>query len=399
MQIIDKNIDELMPYEKNPRKNDAAVDKVTASIQEFGFKVPIVVDKDNVIAAGHTRYKAAKKLGLETVPCIIADDLTEEQINAFRLADNKTAEFAGWDFDMLSEELKGIEDIDMEQFGFDDQGIDNQQKHFWGDIKGAETQEYNDFVDKFKPKLTTDDCYTPEPVYEAAKDWAVKEYGLEGARIIRPFYPNGDYQSEDYSGDCAVIDNPPFSILSEIACYYMERNIRFFLFAPMLTLFSTAAGECNYVVTKSAITYENGAEVNTAFITNLGDYKVMTSIELSKAITEANGKGTGEVWEYEYPKNVITSSRLGKYVCSGVDVRIKNASFIRALDEQKKSGKGIFGSGFLISDEVADKIQADFAISKAKIERGREKITWNLSDKEKAVVLRLNEIDRSEKCG
>ena len=128
MQIIDKNIDELMPYEKNPRKNDAAVDKVAASIQEFGFKVPIVVDKDNVIAAGHTRYKAAKKLGLETVPCIIADDLTEEQINAFRLADNKTAELAGWDFDMLAEELEDINDIDMEQFGFDDSGIDNQQK-------------------------------------------------------------------------------------------------------------------------------------------------------------------------------------------------------------------------------------------------------------------------------
>lgn len=127
MQIIDKNIDELMPYEKNPRKNDAAVDKVAASIQEFGFKVPIVVDKDNVIAAGHTRLKAAKKLGLETVPCIIADDLTEEQINAFRLADNKTAELAGWDFDLLAEELQGIEEIDMEQFGFDDSAVAEEE--------------------------------------------------------------------------------------------------------------------------------------------------------------------------------------------------------------------------------------------------------------------------------
>lgn len=369
-EVFDVNIDDIKCYENNPRKNDIAIDKVAAAIQEFGFQQPLVINKDNVIVVGHTRYKAAKQLGLKTVPCKYMNEESEEQANAYRLADNKTAELAGWDFDLLAEELQGIEEIDMEQFGFDDSGIDNQQKHFWGDIEGTETQEYNDFVDKFKPKLTTDDCYTPEPVYEAAKDWAVKEYGLEGARIIRPFYPGGDYQSEDYSGDCAVIDNPPFSILSEIARYYMERNIRFFLFAPMLTLFSTAAGECNYVVTNSQITYESGAEVNTAFITNLGDYKVMTSPELNKAITEANGKGTGEALEYEYPKNVITSSRLGKYVRSGVDVRIKNASFIRTLDEQKKSGKMIFGAGFLISDEAADKIQADFEISKAKIERG-----------------------------
>lgn len=119
MQIIDKNIDELVPYEKNPRKNDAAVDKVAASIREFGFKVPIVVDKDNVIAAGHTRYKAAKKLGLETVPCIIADDLTDKQIKAFRLADNKVAEKSEWDFDLLGDELDDILNIDMSQFGFD----------------------------------------------------------------------------------------------------------------------------------------------------------------------------------------------------------------------------------------------------------------------------------------
>lgn len=119
MKVIDKNINELKPYEKNPRKNDDAVQYVAKSIEEFGFKVPVVVDKDNVIVAGHTRYKAAKKLGIDSIPCIVADDLNDEQIKAFRLADNKVAEAAEWNFDLLGEELDDIVDIDMEAFGFD----------------------------------------------------------------------------------------------------------------------------------------------------------------------------------------------------------------------------------------------------------------------------------------
>ena len=118
MQIYDKRIDEIKPYENNPRHNDNAVDACANSIREFGFKVPIVVDSDGVIVAGHTRYKAAKKLGLQTVPCLVADDLNEEQINAFRLADNKVGELATWDLDTLKVELDNIGEIDMSEFGF-----------------------------------------------------------------------------------------------------------------------------------------------------------------------------------------------------------------------------------------------------------------------------------------
>ena len=119
MNIIEIKIGDIIPYEKNPRKNDEAVKYVAESIKQFGFKVPIVIDKNNVIVAGHTRYKASKKLGLKEVPCIVADDLTEEQIKAYRLADNKVAELAEWDFDLLGEELDGILDIDMCDFGFE----------------------------------------------------------------------------------------------------------------------------------------------------------------------------------------------------------------------------------------------------------------------------------------
>ena len=119
MQIVEKKIKDIKPYDKNPRKNDGAVDAVANSIKEFGFKVPVVIDKDNIIVCGHTRYKAAKKLGLDKVPCVVADDLTEEQIKAYRLADNKVSELAEWDIDLLGEELGEIFDIDMSEFGFD----------------------------------------------------------------------------------------------------------------------------------------------------------------------------------------------------------------------------------------------------------------------------------------
>ena len=126
MQISERKIRDIKPYANNPRKNDSAVDYVANSIKEFGFKVPIVIDKDGIIIAGHTRLKAAKKLGMETVPCIMADDLTDEQVKAFRLADNKVSEFAEWDADILSTELDDILDIDMEEFGFDLDMFDNE---------------------------------------------------------------------------------------------------------------------------------------------------------------------------------------------------------------------------------------------------------------------------------
>lgn len=145
MNVIDVKISDLKPYENNPRKNDEAVPYVMNSIRNFGFKVPVIIDKDNVVVAGHTRIKAAKKLGMKSVPCIIADDLTEEQIRAFRLADNKTAEFAEWDEEKLSEELKQILDLDMEDFGF---------KELEEELGGAEDDKYTKNINlpQYTPK-------------------------------------------------------------------------------------------------------------------------------------------------------------------------------------------------------------------------------------------------------
>ena len=117
MEIIYKSTNEIEPYENNPRNNNEAVEKVAASITDYGFRVPIVIDSDNVIVAGHTRYKAALKIGCESVPCIVIDDLTPEQIRAYRLIDNKTAEYSSWNFEMLEKELKSL-DIDISDDDF-----------------------------------------------------------------------------------------------------------------------------------------------------------------------------------------------------------------------------------------------------------------------------------------
>lgn len=150
MIILEKKLEEIRPYEKNPRYNDEAVGPVAKSIQEFGFKVPIVIDKDGVIVAGHTRYKAAKKLKLETVPCIVAEDLTDEQIKAFRLADNKVGEIATWDEGLLTEELESILNIDMKDFGFNFE--------FPGDDEEAQEDDFDEPLPE-EPKAKIGDIY------------------------------------------------------------------------------------------------------------------------------------------------------------------------------------------------------------------------------------------------
>ena len=157
MKILMKRTDDIIPYENNPRHNDNAVDAVAASIQEFGFKVPIVIDSENVIVTGHTRLKAAEKLELEEVPCILADDLSEEQVKAFRLADNKVSELATWDIDRLELELGEIE-LDMGEFGFE---IDLDEP----DINELESDETGDASEEFTVKVT----------FDTYGDWLEKE--------------------------------------------------------------------------------------------------------------------------------------------------------------------------------------------------------------------------------
>lgn len=254
------------------------------------------------------------------------------------------------------------------------------------------TGEYAAFVEKFKPKKTTDDCYTPDNVYAAVHDWAVKEYGLEGARIIRPFYPRGDYKEEDYSGNCAVIDNPPFSILAEICCWYNQRGIRFFLFGPAKTLFAGSGLDgIKYVICGLSIMYDNGASVDTSFATNMGQYKITVASDLYEAIKAADDENRKEVTKslpkYDYPDHVLTAARIQSIAKYGQSLRIRaeDCAFIRALDSQRSAGKKVFGGGFLLSEKAAaEKVAAE----KAAAEKAAAKI-WELSEREKEIIRRL----------
>lgn len=148
MKIVEKNINELVIYENNPRKNDEAVKYVAESITQFGFKVPVIIDKDNVIVAGHTRVKAAKKLKLKTVPCIVADDLTPEQIKAFRLADNKVSEYSEWDVPKLDLELMDIDNIDMISLGFGEDEKESAEAKQQKELESMELKafEHHDYI-------------------------------------------------------------------------------------------------------------------------------------------------------------------------------------------------------------------------------------------------------------
>lgn len=151
MEIVNKKIEDLKPYENNPRFNDDAVQYVANSIKEFGFKIPMIIDKNNIIVAGHTRYKAAIELGLKEVPCIVADDLTDEQIKAFRIIDNKTNDMASWNDDLLGLEMKDLlGDFDMTDYGFGDFEIsmlteDMEPEDYDGDL----IKEYSNNSDNF----------------------------------------------------------------------------------------------------------------------------------------------------------------------------------------------------------------------------------------------------------
>ena len=260
--------------------------------------------------------------------------------------------------------------------------------------------DYEGFAEKFKPKKTTDDCYTPPMVYEAIKEWACEHYGIDRQKIVRPFYPGGNYETYEYKDGEIVLDNPPFSILSKITDFYLRQNIHFFLFAPELTLFNLMKREkVNAVVADAKIVYENGAVVKTGFVTTLGDYAIEGNAELNRKIKEAMKEiKSNEVRlpKYKYPKEVLMVNDVKKLVNKGISIKIerKGISFTRGLDSQKIKGKSMYGAGFLLSKEEAAKVEAA-KVEAAKVEAAKvettkaEEYTWELSEREKEIISKM----------
>jgi len=257
--------------------------------------------------------------------------------------------------------------------------------------------DYERFVEKFESKKTTDDCYTPPEVYNCILNYVSKKCNIKGVEIVRPFYPGGDYENCEYPKGCIVIDNPPFSILSQIAKFYIEKGIKFFLFAPHLTLFSARAEYCRIVVGASII-YENGANVKTSFISNLfNDVMVMSDPFLYRELERINESKKINLPKYQYPNEVITVSAMQWCVERGVSMQFKKGDLyhIGGLDSQKPYKKGIFGSGYLLSEKAAaEKAAAEKAAAeKAAAEKAaKEKdnvIIWELSERERNIIKSL----------
>ena len=254
----------------------------------------------------------------------------------------------------------------------------------------SDNPEYDAFVEKFKPKKTTDDCYTPPLVYEAVKDWACETYGIDPDTILRPFYPGGDYEHAEYPPGCVVLDNPPFSILARICKFYLDREIPFFLFAPSLTAFSgrNVVMRMNHIICDASIVYENGAVVATSFVTSFGgDMVAQTAPELTRRINRAvetiRRETVRELPKYVYPDNVVTAAMLQRYAKYGIEfsVRREECCFIPKLDAQRESGKAIYGGGLLVSSQKA--------AERAAAERAAAHV-WQLSDREREMVLELD---------
>lgn len=378
----------LRPCPGNPRKHSPEqIKQIKQSIDELGFLDPIGLWKEEIVE-GEGRWRAATERGDETVPCVILDALTDEQRRKYMILHNQIALNSEYDLRKLEAALEEFPDVDWSAYDFEKEfaaGFFQREKKD-GKKRQDGNDEYNKFLEKFEAKKTTDDCYTPELVYEAVAGWVENEYGVKRADFVRPFYPGGDYTRYPYKESSAVVDNPPFSILSEITTFYTDNGIRFFLFAPTLTIFSTVAAKAACCLCCGvSITYENGACVNTSFITNLEtDCVARSSPTLYKAVKDADVKNqeTPELPKYIYPAYVITSTKIDQFSRYGVDFKLrrKEAEHIRQLDSQKESGKTIYGAGFLISErEKAEREKA-----------GIIDATWKLSDRERKIIRRLS---------
>ena len=411
MEITKRRLADIVPYAANAKKHDKRqINNVAESIKQYGFVQPIVIDRDGVIVIGHCRALAAKKLGMEEVPCVCVDDLTPEQVNALRLVDNKSNE-SDWDVDLLAVELPGL---DLSAFDFDfsfpeldeseieEMTNEQREQEFRERMERGELsdddEDYQAFLEKFEAKKTTDDCYTSENIYNVAKRWCLKKYKLGNPPVVRPFYPGGNYKKENYPKGCVVIDNPPFSIISEICEWYTENGIAYFLFAPSLTLLGIMRGKANYVACGSGVVYENGASVNTSFVTNLGSKKIIAASDLREQIDEANKENLAKqhktLPKYEYPDEVLTATMLCYMAAHGVSLEIcaDDVHFIRGLDAQKESGKALFGSGYLLSKKAAAEKAAAEKAAAEKV-RVRDTNVWELSDREKKIVAGLGHDD------
>ena len=426
-KIID--IEQLAQDQHNFNKgSEQGQELMERSFKEMGAGRSILIDKNGNIIAGNKSQKAAIAAGIKKVRIIettgdelVAVKRTDVDIDSaegrkMAYLDNLTTQVnLTWDQTELQAVQADVEGFDIADFGFDiedlpqvtfptgdeteEQAIERKRKEFEEKMAAGELDEndpeYQEFVKKFEAKRTTDDCYTPDVVYDAVAEWVASEYNVSRANFVRPFYPGGDYQKERYKPTDIVVDNPPFSILASIIDWYNERGIRYFLFGPQLTLLGTTANRCTCLAVGVQITYANGADVNTSFATNLesSDIACKADPSLFKKVNDANLQNLGDnvrtMPRYTYPKEVIMSPFLHQCSRYGIPFEIKkNQCYpISELDQQREAGKVIFGKGYLVNDEVLHLRE----IAEKEIKEREYAVEWELSDREREIIESLNQ--------
>ena len=390
---------------KNPRQwTQTDIDKTAASILEdpdFLEDRPLLVvpfGKEFVAFGGNLRHEGCKAAKKPTAPSMVYYPETAEDYETVkRRAMKDNGSFGSWDFDELA---NNWDDLPLDSWGVPswpapENAIQKEMQEKGLSTEGKEGDEnYDAFVDKFQQKLTTDDCYTPKPVYDAVLRFVAGISDLDGRKVVRPFYPGGNYEDlSQYPKGCVVVDNPPFSILSKICRFYCEHGIQFFLFGPELTLFTATDCDLTYINCACHIIYENGADVRTGFITNLiPDLRIWVCPELGNMIDEAQPKEDKTKRGFVYPDNIVTAATLGKIAERDVELKIRKTSCepIKESDSAKEQGRALYGGGFIMSDRAAAERAA---AERAAAERAAA-TRLNLSDREKAIIARLNEQDK-----
>ena len=425
---LDFNTGQIPGLPPNPRewtdlelKRLAKSMKGTPELVEARGCIVVPYEGRYIVLGGNLRLAAAKFLKWPDIMCaVLPEDTKVAKLKEIVLKDNSS--FGSWDLSMLRK--------DWAEFDFGDWGInvtwdavgptpdasvnetpqeeiERMQREFEermarGEIS-EEDEEYQEFLEKFKLKKTTDDCYTPAPVYDAVARYVEETYGISRDKFVRPFYPGGDYVNEKYPEGCVVVDNPPFSIMAEILRFYDSKGIKFFLFAPTLTLFSSSSGStCTALPCTLAVIYENGASVNTSFLTNLerGGVRFRSAPKLQAMVQEGIDEFTKtlkkQLPKYSYPPHIITSSWVGILSRLGIEfsVPVAESEGISGLDSQKASGKAIYGKGYIVSDRVkAEREKAEREKAereKAEREKAERWERWELSERELRIIERLN---------
>ena len=219
--------------------------------------------------------------------------------------------------------------------------------------KQTKLTDYEGFVEKFVPKKTTDDCYTPQAVYDEVLRFVGEITDTTGREIVRPFWPGGDYERYDYPDNCIVVDNPPFSIYAKIVRFYLAHHIDFFLFAPSITQTVNGAN-CCYIILGVNVTYENGAVVPTSFTTTLCKDRVWCNPDLYKRLDKLNAVQSKTVTKIKLPDNVVTPATLMRMSKCGVDYKIgaNECAYVSKLDNYSQA---LFGRSFFLSDKATER--------------------------------------------